>query len=323
VARARVFVAGHGGLVGAALVRALDAQGGSELLVAGRDQLDLLDREAVARWFEASRPEHVYVAAAKVGGILANATAPVEFLSENLRIALNVIEAARTSRVARLLFLGSSCIYPREAPQPMTEKALLTGALEPTNEAYAVAKIAGIKLCEAYNREYGTDFRSVMPTNLYGPGDNFDPEGSHVIPGVMRRIHEAKLANAPAVTIWGSGRPRREFLHVDDLARACLHVMALPRETLATATEPMCSHLSVGTGEDMTIADLARLIADTVGYRGRLEFDASKPDGTPRKLLDVSKLAGLGWRARIPLRDGLRDTYAWFAAQGERVRGAA
>ena len=320
--RTRVYVAGHRGLVGGALVRALEGQGTSELLLARRAELDLLDRTAVARWFDANRPQHVYLAAAKVGGILANASAPVEFLTENLRIALNVVEAARACGVERLLFLGSSCIYPRDASQPMPERALLTGPLEPTNEAYAIAKIAGIKLCESYNREHGTDFRSVMPTNLYGPGDNFDAEGSHVIPGLMRRIHEAKVANAPSVTIWGSGKPRREFLHVDDLAAACLHVMALPRDTLAAATEPMCSHLNVGTGEDLTIAELARLVADTVGYRGRLEFDTGKPDGTPRKLLDVSKLSALGWHATIGLAEGLLGTYEWYVKQ-ERVRGAA
>jgi len=322
-ARARVYVAGHGGLVGSALVRALERQGGNELLVAGRAELDLRDRAAVSRWFDSRRPRQVYLAAAKVGGILANARLPVEFLDDNLRIALNVIEAARASDVERLLFLGSSCIYPRDAAQPMPERALLSGPLEPTNEAYAIAKIAGIKLCESYNREYGTDFRSVMPTNLYGPGDNFDAAGSHVIPGLLRRIHEAKRANAPSVTVWGSGRPRREFLHVDDLADACLHVMSLSRETMAQATEPACSHLNVGTGRDLTIAELARLIAETVGYAGRLEFDTTKPDGTPRKLLDVTRVAALGWRARIGLAEGVRETYAWYVAQSDRVRGAA
>jgi GDP-L-fucose synthase len=319
--RTRVFVAGHRGMVGAAMAELLAAQGEVELITASRAELDLRDAAAVQAFLARTRPEQVYLAAATVGGILANDTRPAEFIADNLAIALNVIDAAHRAQVARLLFLGSSCIYPRLAQQPMREEALLTGALEPTNEPYAIAKIAGIKLCESYRRQYGCDFRSVMPTNLYGPGDNFHPTGSHVIPALIRRIHEARLAGAPEVVVWGSGTPRREFLDVRDLAQACGFVMTLARADYEAATQPRCTHLNVGTGQDLSIAELAALIARVVGYDGRIVFDASKPDGAPRKLLDVGRLHALGWRARIDLATGLRDAYAWFLAQHGRARG--
>lgn len=322
VSRPRVYVAGHRGMVGSALLRALNRRGDCEPLVRGHAELDLLDQAAVARFLADTRPDQVYLAAAKVGGILANNTYPADFIYQNLMMQCNVIQGAQAAGIDRLLFLGSSCIYPKLAPQPMAEEALLTGPLEPTNEPYALAKIAGIKLCESYNRQYGRDYRSVMPTNLYGPGDNFHPDNSHVIPALMRRFHEAVRDGAPSVTVWGSGRARREFLHVDDMAEACLHVMDLPRETYRAHTEPMRSHLNVGTGQDVTIAELAAAMARVTGFAGAIVFDAGKPDGTPRKLLDVSRLAGLGWRARIGLEAGLGDTYAWFVAQ-DRLRGVA
>ncbi|MCC7258098.1 MAG: GDP-L-fucose synthase [Gammaproteobacteria bacterium] len=309
---ARIFVAGHRGMVGAAIVRRLQAAGCGNLLLCTRAELDLTRQDAVERFFRTERPEQVYLAAARVGGILANSTRPAEFIAENLAIALHVIQAAHASGVQRLLFLGSSCIYPRLAPQPMTEAALLTGALEPTNEPYAIAKIAGIKLCESFNRQYGTDFRSVMPTNLYGPGDNFDLKTSHVLPALIRKFHEAKAAGAPEVEVWGSGTPRREFLHVDDLADACVFVMNLPKARLDAVTTPTCSHLNVGTGSDVTIRELAGMVADAVGYTGRIAFNAQYPDGTPRKLLDVSVLQGLGWQPAIALREGLIATYDWY-----------
>jgi GDP-L-fucose synthase len=299
----RIYVAGHGGLVGSALVRRLAAGGYTNLVTRTRAELDLEDGAAVARFFEAERPEHVFLAAAKVGGILANSTYPGDFIRANLAIQLNVIEAARRTGVEKLLFLGSSCIYPRLAPQPIKEEYLLTGPLEPTNEAYAIAKIAGIKLCEAYNRQHGTRFVSVMPTNLYGPGDNFDLQGSHVLPALLRKFHEAKESGAPSVSVWGSGTPRREFLHADDMADACVHLVQ-------RGDAP--DLVNVGVGEDVTIAEVAGIVRDVVGYDGEIDFDRSKPDGTPRKLLDVSVLTGLGWRARIGLREGLASTYAWF-----------
>ena len=299
----RIFVAGHRGLVGSAILRALEAKGGGELLTRTRHELDLTDRVAVETFFNAEKPTQVYLAAAKVGGIRANDTYPAEFLHENLAIQTNVIHAAWTHGTKKLLFLGSSCIYPRLAPQPIREEHLLTGALEPTNEAYAIAKIAGIKMCQAYRRQYGFDAISLMPTNLYGPGDNFELENSHVLPALVRRFHEAKLANAPEVVVWGTGTPRREFLHVDDLAGASLHLMAHYSDA---------EIVNVGTGEDVPIGELARLVAATVGYTGALRFDTTKPDGTPRKLLDVSKLHGLGWRHRIDLAAGLAATYRWF-----------
>lgn len=318
---ARIFVAGHRGMVGGAILRQLQTRGADEVITRTRAELDLTDQAAVRHFMTEARPDQVILAAAKVGGIHANDSYPADFIYDNLLIQNHVIGEAHRAGVQRLLFLGSSCIYPREAAQPMAEDALLTGRLEPTNEAYAVAKIAGIKLCESFNRQHGRDYRSVMPTNLYGPGDNFHPENAHVLPALMRRFHEATLSGAPEVVIWGSGRPMREFLHVDDMAAACLFVMALPTEAYASRTSPMQSHINLGTGQDVTIAALAALVAQVTGYRGRLRFDASRPDGTMRKLLDVSLLTGLGWQAAIPLDQGLRDTYAWYLAQ--RAAGTA
>lgn len=302
-----VYVAGHSGMVGSAICRALRAQGYADIITRTRDELDLTDTQSVRAFLEAERPAEIYLAAAKVGGIHANDTYPAEFIYGNLMIEANLIHEAWRAGVERLLFLGSSCIYPRLAPQPMNEDALLTGPLEPTNEPYAIAKIAGIKLCESYRRQYGADFRSVMPTNLYGPGDNYHPENSHVIPALIRRFEEARRAGADKVVVWGSGTPRREFLHVDDLAAACVHVMGLPREQYEAATRPQKGHINVGSGEDLTIRELAERIARIAGFEGRIEFDASKPDGAPRKLLDVSRLHRLGWRATIALPEGLES----------------
>lgn len=306
-------------MVGSALVRALEARG-DEVIVRKRGELDLCDQRAVEGFLQHERPEAVYLAAAKVGGIHANNTYPAEFIHQNLAIQSHVVHGSWQAGVQRLLFLGSSCIYPRDAAQPMREDALLTGPLEPTNEPYALAKIAGIKLCESYNRQYGTDFRSVMPTNLYGPGDNFHPENSHVLPGLLRRIHEAQRAGAGEVVIWGTGTPMREFLHVDDMAAACLHVMDLEPEHWRSQVQPMCSHLNVGTGVDVTIRELAETLAEVVGFTGELRFDTTKPDGTPRKLLDVDRLAGLGWRASTSLREGIESTYAWYCAHEGAAR---
>jgi len=314
----RIFIAGHGGMVGSALVRKLRESGYTNLITRTRVELDLIQQGDVRKFFESERIDQVYLAAAKVGGILANNTYPAEFIYQNLMIEANIIHEAWHAGVRRLLFLGSSCIYPRLAPQPMTESTLLTGVLEPTNEPYAIAKIAGIKLCESYNRQYDTDYRSVMPTNLYGPGDNYHPENSHVIPGLLRRFHEAKQSAAPEVLIWGTGAPMREFLYVDDMAEACLHVMELSSEAYSRNTQPMLSHVNIGTGEDLSIHDLATTISDIVGYRGRISFDTSKPDGTPRKLMDVGRLHSLGWRAKIGLRDGLALAYADFLAGTRR-----
>jgi GDP-L-fucose synthase len=320
VIQARIFVAGHRGMVGSAILRRLARGGYGNVIIRSHRELDLTDRAAVERFFGEASPERVYLAAAKVGGIVANSTYPAEFIYQNLMMEANVIDAAFRHGVERLLFLGSSCIYPRLAEQPMREKALLTGALEPTNEPYAVAKIAGIKLCESYNRQYGTDFRSVMPTNLYGPGDNFDLENSHVIPALIRRIHEAKEAGADAVEVWGTGTPRREFLYVDDLADACVFVMDLDSGTYQANTRPTLSHLNVGVGEDISIRALAEAIRDIVGFKGQIRFDPTKPDGAPRKLLDVSRINTLGWRARTDLRTGLKQTYDWFLENLDRVR---
>jgi GDP-L-fucose synthase len=315
-----VLVAGHRGMVGSAIVRRLQALGYEHILTASHAELDLVNQAAVQAFFAARRIDRVVHAAARVGGIHANNTYPADFIYDNLMIQANVIQAAHAAGVQRLLFLGSSCIYPREAPQPMREDTLLTGTLESTNEPYAVAKIAGIKLCESYNRQHGRDYRSVMPTNLYGPGDNFHPENSHVIPALLRRFHEAVQTNAAEVVIWGSGTPMREFLHVDDMAAASVHVMELDDETYRQHTKPMLSHINVGTGVDCTIRELAETIARVTGFKGRLGFDASKPDGTPRKLMDVSRLKALGWEATITLEDGLRDAYGWFLAHLESAR---
>lgn len=315
-----IFVAGHRGMVGAAIVRRLQALGHDNIVTRSRQELNLLDQQAVSRFFAERRIDQVYVAAAKVGGIHANNTYPADFIYENLMVEANLIHAAHLHGVQKLLFLGSSCIYPRLAQQPMREDALLTGTLEPTNEPYAVAKIAGIKLCESYNRQHGRDYRSVMPTNLYGPGDNFHPENSHVIPALMRRVHEAKERGDAEVVVWGSGTPRREFLHVDDMAAASVHVMELASDVYQANTQPMCSHINVGSGADVTIRELAETVARVVGFKGQVVFDATKPDGAPRKLLDVSRLSVMGWNAGIILEQGLRDTYDWYRAQGAEVR---
>lgn len=299
-----VYVAGHNGLAGSAIARALRRLGYQRIVVRSRDELDLKDRAAVDTFFAQEKPNHVYLAAAKVGGILANSTRPAEFLYDNLMIEANVIDAAYRGGVKKLEFLGSSCIYPKFAPQPIPEGALLTGPLEPTNEWYAIAKIAGIKMCQAYRQQYGFNAISLMPTNLYGPGDNFDLQSSHVLPALIRKFHEAKISGAPDVSVWGTGSPRREFLHVDDLADAAVTLM----EQYEGA-----EIVNVGTGEDVTIRELAEMVRDVVGFPGGLVFDSAKPDGTPRKQLDVSRLRGLGWQARIPLRTGIEETYRWFA----------
>jgi GDP-L-fucose synthase len=308
----KVFVAGHRGMVGSAIVRQLSAQSGIEIVTRTHSELDLTSQVAVAAFMASEKPDVVILAAAKVGGIHANNTYPAEFIYENLMMECNVIHQAFQAGVTRLLFLGSSCIYPKLAPQPMTEAALLTGTLEPTNEPYAVAKIAGIKLCESYNRQYGVDYRSVMPTNLYGPGDNFHPDNSHVVPALIRRFHEAKQEGRGEVVIWGTGTPMREFLHVDDMAEASLFVLNLDAPTYEANTLPMLSHINVGTGTDVTIRELAEIIAEITGFTGKIVFDSTKPDGAPRKLMDVSRLAQMGWRASIELRDGLRESYQWF-----------
>jgi GDP-L-fucose synthase len=319
----RIYVAGHKGLVGSAIVRTLRAQGLSDIVTRTHAELELTDQFQVREFFRSEHIDQVYLAAAKVGGIYANNTYPAEFIYDNMMVQANVVHEAWRAGVQKLLFLGSSCIYPRMAPQPIREEYLMSGILEPTNEPYAMAKIAGIKLCESYNRQYGTDYRSVMPTNLYGPGDNYHPENSHVIPALIRRFHEAKLAGAPEVVIWGSGKPMREFLYVDDMADASVFVMNLDYPTYAAHTDAMHSHINVGTGDDVTIAELAHLVGTTVGYRGRIVFDTSKPDGTPRKLLDVSKLKALGWQSRTSLSAGLQRAYASFVSLGTSGNAAA
>ncbi|EHK7543011.1 GDP-L-fucose synthase [Vibrio cholerae] len=316
----RIFVAGHHGMVGSAIVRQLVQRGDVEIITRSRRELDLLNQNAVNDFFAAEHIDQVYLAAAKVGGIHANNTYPAEFIYQNLIMECNIIHAAHLSNVQHLLFLGSSCIYPKLATQPMTEAALLTGLLEATNEPYAIAKIAGIKLCESYNRQYGRDYRSVMPTNLYGENDNFHPENSHVIPALMRRFHEAKQRGDAEVVVWGTGTPRREFLYVDDMAAASVHIMELDNETYQANTEPMLSHINVGTGVDCTIREMAETMAKVVGFEGKVVFDSSKPDGTPRKLMDVSRLTALGWHYQVNLLQGLTKTYQWFLANQDNFR---
>jgi GDP-L-fucose synthase len=316
----KIYVAGHRGMVGSAIVKYLEADGFNNIVVRTHAELDLTNQEDVNNFFGKERPEQVYLAAAKVGGIHANNIYPAEFIYENLMVQNNVIHSAWRHGAQRLLFLGSSCIYPKLVKQPMHESALLTGTLEPTNEPYAIAKIAGIKLCESYNRQYGVDYRSVMPTNLYGPGDNYHPENSHVIPALIRRFHEAKVLNKPDVIIWGTGTPRREFLYVDDMATASIHVMNLAKGVYDQYTSPMQSHINVGYGDDVTIADLAHAVSDAIGYSGEIKFDTSKPDGTPRKLMDSERLNSLGWKPHVNLQNGLKKSYADFMAHADNLR---
>ena len=311
----RIFVAGHRGMVGSALLRCLQSDESVELVTRDRSALDLTRQSEVEQFFAEQAIDHVYLAAARVGGILANRDFPADFIRENLQIQTNVIHAAHTAGVRRLLFLGSSCIYPRLAPQPMAEDVLLTGSLEPSNEAYAIAKIAGIRMCESYRCQHGDDFRSVMPTNLYGPNDNFDLETSHVLPALLRKFHSAVTHGEPHVVVWGSGKPRREFLHVDDMAAACRQIMQLDEDRFWQMVPARNSQVNIGSGEDVSVAELAKLIAEITGFSGRIVFDSTKPDGTPRKLLDVSRMKSLGWSARIPLREGIEMTYEWMRQQ--------
>jgi GDP-L-fucose synthase len=321
----KIYVAGHRGMVGGAILRQLQARQTAgealDLITRTHSDLDLTDQAAVRNFMAAQTPDVVILAAARVGGIHANNTYPADFIYENLMIECNVIHQAFAVGVQRLLQLGSSCIYPRAVPQPMREDALLTGVLEPTNEPYAVAKIAGIKLCESYNRQHGVDYRSVMPTNLYGPGDNFHPENSHVLPALIRRFHEAAQSGAEEVVIWGTGTPRREFLHVDDMAEASLFVLDLPADTYAANTDPMLSHINVGTGSDIAILELAQMVAEITGFTGRITTDPDKPDGTPRKLMNVGRLAEMGWRAQMPLQQGVTESYQWFLDNQNQFRG--
>ena len=317
----KVFIAGHKGMVGSAIHRQLSVRSDIDVITREREHLNLLDSAAVELFFSENEIDEVYLAAAKVGGIVANNTYPADFIYQNMMIESNIINSAHNNKVNKLLFLGSSCIYPKLTNQPISESALLTGKLEPTNEPYAISKIAGIKLCESYNRQYGRDYRSVMPTNLYGENDNFHPKNSHVIPALIRRFHEAKQSNASHVVVWGSGKPMREFLHVDDMASACIFVMELNENTWQASVEPMQSHINVGSGIDCTIKELAETISLVVGYTGSIVFDDSKPDGTMRKLLDVSKLSNLGWEHRIPLFEGLNKTYLWFLKNQGMFRG--
>ena len=316
----KIYVAGHRGMVGSAIIRELENQGQTNIVVRTHAELDLTDQHAVRNFFDLEKPDQVYLAAAKVGGIHANNTYPAEFIYQNLMMEANIIHEAYKQCVQKLLFLGSSCIYPKLVEQPMKEDALLTGVLEATNEPYAIAKIAGIKLCESYNRQYGVDYRSVMPTNLYGVGDNYHPENSHVIPALIRRFHEAKMNNVPEVVIWGSGSPMREFLYVDDMAAASVYVMNLDKTIYDQHTEPMLSHINVGFGSDVTIKALAQTISAVVGYQGRIGFDTTKPDGTARKLMDSGRLNSLGWQAQVNLKDGLTRAYQDYLANSEALR---
>ena len=320
--RRSIYVAGHTGMVGAALVRQLERAGTVELILRARADLDLTRQEEVERFFARERIDRVYLAAAKVGGIKANSEMPADFIRENLQIQTNVIHAAYAAGVERLLFLGSSCIYPRLAAQPMVESSLMSGPLESTNEAYAVAKIAGIRMCESYRRQHGSDFRSVMPTNLYGPNDNFDLQTSHVLPALLRKFHAAVTEGSASVSVWGSGRPCREFLHVDDMAAASVHIMGLKPDRYWSVAESGCSHINVGTGSDVSIAELAKLIAAVTGFQGRIEFDQGMPDGTPRKLLDVGRLESLGWTYQIGLEEGVRTTYGWLVEHWSQIQHA-
>ena len=317
----KVYVAGHSGMVGSAITRLLSEREDVELLVKTRNELDLTSQQSVTRFFSNNQIDEVYLAAAKVGGIKANSNFPAEFIYENLTIQSNVIHAAHCANIQKLLFLGSSCIYPKFASQPIVESSLLAGKLEETNEPYAIAKIAGIKMCEGYNRQYGRDYRAIMPTNLYGRNDNFHPYTSHVIPGLIRRFHDSKLNDAPEVVVWGTGNPKREFLYVDDMADASVFLMELSSTIYDETTESGVSHINVGTGIDYTVSDLAKKISDVVGYKGKIIFDPSKPDGVPRKLLDIHRLTSLGWRSSMELEDGLRATYEWFLANQGRFRG--
>jgi GDP-L-fucose synthase len=318
---AKIYVAGHRGMVGSAILRQLAGQEGHEIVTRTHAELDLTTQPAVRDFMQSEQPDVVILAAAKVGGIHANNTYPADFIYQNLMIECNVINQAFEAGVTRLLQLGSSCIYPRAAPQPMSEDALLTGTLEPTNEPYAIAKIAGIKLCESYNRQHGVDYRSVMPTNLYGPEDNFHPENSHVLPALIRRFHEAARSGQEEVVIWGSGKPRREFLHVDDMAAASLFVLNLPKPDYDAGTSPMLSHINVGSGIDVSILELAQMVAKVTRYSGRIATDATKPDGAPRKLMDVTRLKSMGWQAKIALEDGVSETYSWFLQNKQSLKG--
>jgi GDP-L-fucose synthase len=316
----KIYVTGHNGMVGSAIVRKLREKGFINIITRSSSELDLTDQKNVHNFLQEEKPDYVVIAAAKVGGIHANDNYPAEFIYQNLMIEANLIHGAYLAGVNNLLFLGSSCIYPKESLQPIKEEYLLSGPLESTNEPYAVAKIAGIKLCESYNRQYGTDYRSIMPTNLYGPNDNFHPENSHVIPALIRKFHEAKVKNKPFVEVWGSGKPMREFLHVDDMAGASIHIMDIDKKILESEVDPMLSHINIGTGTDITIKDVAQIVKEVVGFDGEIVFDTKMPGGTKRKLLDVSKIENLGWKPAITLKDGLKETYEWFITNNKVVR---